>query len=730
MCIGGRWPAAFNCSMMRTTIVSLFLSFSFPALSQTLEDIWAFKYAARPGGNIKWYLDDDFYTDLTPKGDLVKIAVGVQTQETLVTADKLRYDGKNLSITDYEFSQDGKRLLIFTTPQKLYRHSATFVAYVYDFSAQQLYVLNEGRPVFLPTLLPDGQNAAFVHENNLYLQEIKTGKTTALTQDGKKNHVINGHTDWVYEEEFGFTQAYFPSASGRYLAYYRFDESGVPEFSMPLYKGLYPENYTFKYPKAGDPNAAVSIHFYDLKEKRTIKADLGAETDVYFPRIKWAGERLLVMKMNRLQNRNEIFRVDPATGKARLLFTETDEAYIEQPADDTWIFLPDDTFLWQSERDGYNHVYRYDLEGRLLNRVTGGEWDVTEIYGQDGRTLYFQSYSARSTEREIYRVDLKGGERKPVMESAAPGWHGATFSPRCRYFIHTFSDVSTPTITTLRTADGRLVRVINDNAAVKQELEKLKLAPKEFFTLKAADGQTELNAWMLKPKDFDPGKKYPVWMNLYGGPGSQQVVNRYDGSNGMWYQMLAQKGIVSVCVDNRGTGGKGARFKKCTYKQLGKLETEDQIAAARYLAGLPFVDPQRIGIWGWSFGGYMSTLCITKGADVFAAAIAVAPVTNWRYYDTIYTERFLQTPQLNPQGYDDNSPIHFADKLKGKYLIVHGTADDNVHAQNAYEMIDALVAADKSFQMFLYPDRDHGIYGGNTRLHLYRLMTEFIEKNL
>jgi dipeptidyl-peptidase-4 len=317
-----------------------------------------------------------------------------------------------------------------------------------------------------------------------------------------------------------------------------------------------------------------------------------------------------------------------------------------------------------------------------------------------------------------------------VLKNSEPGWHSAAFSPNCSYFIHSYSNVSTPTVTVLRSVAGEPIRTLADNAKTKDELAKLKLGFKEFVTFKAADGVTELNAWILKPADFDPSKKYPVWMNLYGGPGSQQVTNRYDGTNALWYQMLANKGIVSVCVDNRGTGGKGAKFKKSTYRQLGKLETEDQIAAAQQLARLPYVDAKRIGIWGWSFGGYMSTLCITKGADVFAAAIAVAPVTNWRYYDTIYTERFLQTPQRNAAGYDDNSPINFADKLKGKYLIVHGTADDNVHAQNAYEMIDALVAAGKQFDMFLYPDRDHGIYGGNTRLHLYRLMTDFIEKNL
>ncbi len=701
------------------------------AFAQTLEDIWSFKYIARPAGNIQWYIDDNFYTDVTPANDVVKISVATQTQETLVLGSKLidPKTQKNISIEEYSFSGDGKKILLSTAPQKLYRHSATYVCYVFDTETQKIYSLNDGKPVFLPTLFPDGKNVGFVYENNIYVQDLASGKIVALTNDGKKNHVINGHTDWVYEEEFGFTQAFFPSPSGRFVAFYRFDESGVPEFSMPLYKGLYPENYTFKYPKAGEPNAVVTLFFYDLKEKKTLPIDFGAETDVYFPRIKWAGETLFVMKMNRLQNKNEVFSVKPGA-KPKLLFTETDEAYIEQPSDDTWIFLSDNTFLWQSERDGFNHVYRYDFDGKLLNQVTKGEWDVTEIYGNDDAKLYFQSYSQKSTEREIYKINIKGGERELVVKNIEPGWHSATFSPKCSYFIHKYSNVSTPTLTVLRSAAGELIRTLNDNAKVKDELAKLKLANKEFITLKAADGLTDLNAWILKPVDFDPSKKYPVWMNLYGGPGSQQVVNRYDGTNDMWYQILAQKGIISVCVDNRGTGGKGAKFKKSTYKQLGKLETEDQIAAAKHLASLAYVDAKRIGIWGWSYGGHMSSLCITKGADVFAAAIAVAPVTNWRFYDTIYTERFMQTPQLNPTGYDDNSPIHFADRLKGKYLIVHGTADDNVHAQNAYEMIDALVAAGKQFQMFLYPDRDHGIYGGNTRLHLYRLMTDFIEKNL
>ena len=515
------------------------------------------------------------------------------------------------------------------------------------------------------------------------------------------------------------------------LAFLRFDESEVPEFSMDIFgKELYPTQQVFKYPKAGEKNALVTLYLYNLQTKIKKPIDLGGKAQYYIPRIKWTEEAntLSVITLNRHQNNLNLVFVDGNSLTSKRILNEKDAAYID--ITDNLTFLKDNSFIWTSEKDGYNHIYHYTSSGKLINQVTKGLWEVTNYYGYNSKTkrIFYQSVEDGSINRTIYSIQLNGKGKKRL--SANTGTNNAEFSNSFHYYINTYSDAKTPPIYTLhQAATGKQLKEIKNNNDVLTLLTNFTTSPKEFFTLKTKNG--EFNAWIIKPANFDTNKTYPLFMYQYSGPGSQQVANHWNGANDYWYQILAQKGYIIVCVDGRGTGYKGAAFKKVTYKELGKYEIEDQIEAAKELGKRNYIDKNRIGIWGWSFGGYMSSLAITKGADVFKMAIAVAPVTSWRFYDTVYTERYMQTPQENANGYDENSPINHVEKLKGAYLLVHGTGDDNVHVQNTMRMINALVEANKQFDLFVYPDRTHGIYRGkNTRLHLYTKMTDFIEKKL
>ena len=540
--------------------------------------------------------------------------------------------------------------------------------------------------------------------------------------------IINGVTDWVYEEEFSFVRAFEWSPDGAKIAFLRFDESQVPEFSMDIYDHtLYPQNDIFKYPKAGENNSVVTLHLVDVNTKRINKVDLG--NPYYIPRIKWKNnpDELAVQTINRRQDDLELYSVNAKKNTVSLLLEETDKAYLDITDDLT--FLDDDSFIWTSERDGHNHIYLYTKEGKLKNQVTKGNWEVTQYYGYDkkGDRIYYQSTENGSINRDVYSIDSKGKVKKRLTDRE--GTNSADFSTDFTYFINTFSSASTPPVFTLHEAKtGKKLKEIKDNGTLLQKLDGYKISPKEFSTISINDN--DLNMWMIKPMDFDPAKKYPLLMFQYSGPGSQSVKNSWMGSNDYWYEMLASEGYIIACVDGRGTGFKGRDFKKVTYKELGKYEVEDQIAAARKLSELPYIDADRTGIWGWSYGGFMSSNCILKGNDVFEMAIAVAPVTSWRFYDTIYTERFMRTPQENPSGYDENSPLSYPELLKGKYLLIHGSADDNVHVQNSMRLIEALIQANKQFDWAIYPDKDHGIYGGNTRLQLYTKMTNFIISNL
>ncbi|MFT7352202.1 MAG: dipeptidyl-peptidase-4 [Flavobacterium sp.] len=632
-------------------------------------------------------------------------------------------------IDSYTFSSDEKKILIANNSQQIFRRSFTADYFLYDTTTKKLKAVLDN--VQEPTFSPDGTKIAFAKENNLFVLDLATNATVAITSDGKKNAIINGITDWVYEEEFSFVRAYDWSTDSKKIAFIRFDESQVPEFSMNIYKkDLYPTVETFKYPKAGEKNAEVSLHIYSLESKNTKKIDISKYNDYYIARLQWTKDANIVSAqvLNRHQDVLDLLFVDANSSKTSVVLSEKDKAYVD--VTDNLTFLKDNSFIWTSEKDGFNHIYLYDKNGKLKNQVTKGNWEVTNYYGfnEKSATVYYQSVENGSINRDVYKISLDG--KNKVRLSSQTGTNSATFSPNFEYFINTFSNVTTPTVYTLNTSkDGKLLQTIVENTDLSQKLKSYNLPTKEFLEITTEKG-IKLNAWMIKPKDFDPSKKYPVFMYQYSGPGSQEVANRWLTSNDYWFMMLAQQGYIIACVDGRGTGFKGADFKKVTQLQLGKYEVEDQIDAAKVFGKYNYVDAARIGIFGWSYGGFMSSNCILKGADVFKMAIAVAPVTNWRFYDSIYTERYMQTPQENASGYDDNSPINFTNLLKGNYLLIHGSADDNVHVQNSMQMIESLVQANKQFDWAIYPDKNHGIYGGKTRIQLYNKMTKFIKEKL
>ena len=634
----------------------------------------------------------------------------------------------SLKFNDYKFNSTENKILLKVKSEPIYRYSEKSFVYAYDLKNQNLIKINDQK-ISLPEFSPDGKMISYIYNNNVYIYNMFSGETTMCTKDGKKNKIIYGATDWVYEEEFALVKGYEWSHDSKYLAYYRFDESNVKEFSMDIFnQNLYPTQEKFKYPKAGEENSLVSLFILDVNKKISIEIKEEKEKFEYTPRIYWTKDsnKLCFLKLNRYQNHLKLFFANPESGKTSLIYEEIDSAYID--IHDNINFL-ENGFIWSSEKDGYNHLYRYSYDLKKMSQITKGEFEVTKFYGIDEnkRVLYFQSNEKSELEKHIYSIKIDGSNKKNLTNYK--GINNAMFSNSFDYFINTNSKANEPNYITLNNKKGKLIRVLKGSEKLKKTLSEYNLSKKEFFTFET-DYDVSLNGWMIKPPDFDANNKYPVLMYVYGGPGNQQVLDSWGGRNYMWYQYLAQKDIIIVCVDNRGTGGRGANFKKCTYKELGKLETEDQIAANKYLATLNYIDKSKIGIWGWSYGGYMSSLCLLKGNDIFNFAIAVAPVTNWRFYDTIYTERYMRTPQENPNGYDLNSPINYIKQLKGNYLLIHGSADDNVHYQNTMEMISELVKENKQFDLFIYPDKNHSIYGGNTRLHLMTKITDFVIKNL
>ena len=716
---------------------SLFICFLITALSSaqnkeiTLDAIWNGTFRTEGMQSLHSMNNGKHYSVINYENG--STAIDVYDYKTLSKVETLLRSSDLAGISnfsDYTFSKDESKIVLATEVESIFRRSTLGIFYVYDTKNKSLVKISEEK-IQEPTLSPDGKKVAYGLHNNLFVKDFESNQTTQFTFDGEKNKIINGITDWVYEEEFSFVRAFEWNADGTHIAFIRFDETEVPEFSMDMYgTGLYPDQSVFKYPKAGEANALVSLHIYDLKSKKVNDVKVSKSyADFYIPRIKWTNDAniLSAQYTNRHQNELDLWMINANDMTSKLVLAEKDKAYVD--VTDNLTFLKDNSFIWTSEMDGYNHIYHYSKDGKLINRVTKGPWEVTNYYGFDEKNniVFYQSVENGSINRDVYSININGKNKKRLTQKE--GTNAADFSANFTYFINSFSSATAAPEYTLHTAkDGKLVTVIKDNTALEKALQAYHLPAKEFSTI-AVNGN-DLNMWIIKPADFDASKTYPLFLYQYSGPGSQSVENKWNSANDYWYYYLAQQGYIIACVDGRGTGFKGAEFKKVTQNELGKYEVEDQIQAAKQLGALDYIDQNRIGIWGWSYGGFMSSNALFKGNDVFKMAIAVAPVTSWRYYDTIYTERYMTTPQENPSGYDENSPIFHVDKLKGNFLLIHGSADDNVHVQNTMQMVEALVQANKQFEWMIYPDKNHGIYGGNTRLHLYTKMTNYIKDNL
>lgn len=728
--------------MKKIKLIALSLMLFQTAFSQkqlSLEDIWLKNEFSikRPAGFTP-LKDGKSYAQITDNAvtktaDILiyDYATGIVT-DTLVPGRLLipQDSTKPITVTDFALSESEYLLLFPTAVEKIYRRSSLANYFYYDRAAKTLKPLSTKGKQQSPSISPNGTRIAFVRDNNIYMKDVSTGTETAVTTDGKKNEIINGVTDWVYEEEFSFVKAYQWSSDGQYLAYYRFDEREVPEYTIQYFNDTYPENYTYKYPKVGEKNSVVSIFIYNVSTGHSVPVNIGAEKDQYIPRIKWIGDSrdLCVFRMNRLQNKLELLKADASTGKSSIFYKEENKRYIEIN-DDITFFNHNQNFLWVSSKNGYNHIYYYSIGGKQILQVTHGNWDVTAFYGFDDKKgfLYFQNAEVSPMQRQVYSIRVDGSNKKLLTPWS--GTNNAVFNPVLNYFLLSHSSADSVPSYSICNINGRVIRTLEKNTELKTKLADYSLSKKEFFTFPLADS-TMLNGWMMKPVDFNPAKKYPVLMYVYGGPGSQQVVDAFDLNNSLFYNYLNQHGYIVACVDNRGTGARGEEFMKMTYLHLGKYETEDQISAAKYLASQKFVDGTRIGIMGWSYGGYMSALCLEHGAGIFKSAVSIAPVTNWKFYDSIYTERYMRTLKENKDGYEEMAPMNSADKIKGHLLLVHGLADDNVHYQNSAEFMKNLYKNNVKFQQLTFPDKNHGISGGNTRYYLFTQIADFLFSNL
>lgn len=701
--------------------IAVFASVSFFSQEITLDKIYSGYYRGKAISGIASLKDGENYAVIEREGIVKYSYKTTEKVGTLVQG----------SFESYTFSDDESKILLQKESEPIYRHSFLGKFDVKDVKSGKIISLNNGNFVQEPKFSPNGNLIAFVVDNNLFYQDLNSGKITQITFDGKKNAIINGIGDWVYEEEFGHADFYQWSKGSDAIIFVKSDETKVPEINIPIYgKNLYPKLMTYKYPKAGEENSAVSAHLYQINSGKTLNLNLSSFENYYIPQVfaKAKNDEVALATSNRHQNKVDILKVNTTNGAVSKLLTETDNAWIETD-NLTLEFLDDNSFLWASERDGNRHLYWYDANGKPKKQVTKGNWEITEYYGfnQNSKEVFLQTTEKGSINKVVSKFNIVTG--KSQLLSQAEGNNSAAFSNNYSYFIENSSSAKKPYTYTLKDGNGKSLKELQNNDALLSKLNADNFVVKEFINIPNEAGD-QMNAYIMKPKNFDPNKKYPLFMFQYSGPGSQQVANSWDGGNGLWFNHLVQKGYIVACVDGRGTGYKGTKYKKVTYKNLGKYEIEDQIAAAKWLGNQSYIDKSRIGIFGWSFGGYMASLAMTKGADVFKVGIAVAPVTNWRYYDSIYTERFLQTPQENAEGYDQNSPTTFANLLKGKFLLIHGTADDNVHFQNSMEFSEALIQNKKQFEFMAYPDKNHGIYGGQTRPQLYKKMTDFILENL
>ncbi|MBP5514158.1 MAG: S9 family peptidase [Bacteroidaceae bacterium] len=722
---------------------SHFLTFNSFAANIDLKDLCSGKYSAKRIYGVHPLNDGERYSQLSPDSKQI-VAYSFKTGEkesTLFDVAQTRGKVKLERIDGYIISPDEKNILIQTQTQSIYRRSKTAVYYIYNMVNRTLTPLSDGGPQECPVWSPDGYMVAFVRDNNIFLVKLLFNNSESqVTKDGKFNHIINGKPDWVNEEEFVTDRSLTFNADNTMLCWIRYDETDVPTFSFPWYKGMspekkeyltYPGSYEYKYPMAGEQNSRVSVLSFDIKSHQTRTLQVPLDKDGYIPRIFPTSDasKLAVVTLNRHQDRMDIYMANPRSTEARLAVRDEVKHYIGENAYNQMLFI-DGGFILCSERDGWNHIYHYDLNGNLKKQVTSGNYAVTDFYGYDDKTgsYFYASTQEGVTRRAIYKTDVKG---KVVKISAKPGTNSAVFSKSMKYFMNVYSNISTPPVTTLCDQSGRTLKTLIDNKELVDKLAGLNLGQREFFSFRTSNG-TELNGYMVRPSDFKPSNRYPVILFQYSGPGSQQVLDSWNAGNmgGCLYeQYLAQRGFISVCVDGRGTGGRGADFEKQTYLKLGQMEAQDQVEAALYMASISYVDKNRIGIWGWSYGGFCTLMSMSEGRPVFAAGVAVAPPTCWRYYDSVYTERFMRTPQENPDGYDV-SAISRAPQLSGNLLICHGLADDNVHFRNTAEYVEALVQADKDFKMQSYTNRNHSIYGGNTRYHLFRQITQWFEREM
>ncbi len=687
--------------------------------------------------SVRWMPDglhwSTIESDSAGHSELWRVDARTGQREKLVSAAELIKSDSDepMRIEGYTFSADGRRLLIFAESQQVWRARTKGRYYVFDFPTRRLLPVSDGDGwQMFAKLSPDARQVAFVRENDLFVSDLSSGEEQRLTFDGSET-IINGTTDWVYEEELGLRDAFRWSPDGSRLAYWRFDQSPIRTYWLVDAMPLYPELNGVRYPKAGEANSTVRVGSIELASGETTWFDIGADEDIYIARMEWAAssDEVVIQRLNRHQSQLDLLLGDARTGETSLLFSERDEAWLNANNDLHWI---DDGqgFTWTSDRDGFSHVYLYDRSGRMVRQLTRGSWDVTAFHGVDEETgrIFFTAASESPLTRSVYWAPLDGRDMTRI--AGGRGTHSARFSPDFALFTDTYSSIGTPPITSLRrVADGEEVRALEDNAELVGKLDALDLREPEFFTVQAEDGST-LNAWIIKPRDFDPGQTYPLLLYVYGGPGSQTVRDAWGGTRYLWHQMLVRDGILVASVDNRGTGARGREFEKQVYLRLGQLETADQLAAVRQLGDLPYVDASRVGIWGWSYGGYMALMTSLLGGNQVAAAIAGAPVTSWELYDTIYTERFMRTPQENPEGYSLGAPLSHAEGLEGELLIIHGMADDNVHPQNTLKMISELEQAGKQFDMRLYPGQRHGVRGSVLSVNLYEMMTRFLHRTL
>ena len=701
--------------------ISILASVAFFSQEITLDKIYSGYYRGKGISGISSLKNGENYI-VIEQGGIAKYSYRTTQKEGNIV---------NGNFQSYIFNDDESKILLLKESEPIYRHSFLGKFDVKDLKSGKVLNLNNGNFVQEPNFSPDGSKVAFIADNNLFYQDLNSDKITQITTDGKKNSVLNGLADWVYEEEFGHAKLYEWTKNSDAIVFVKSNESEVPEMSIPIYgKQLYPSEMRFKYPKAGENNSVVSAQLYRLDSAKTIALNLSNFKNYYIPDVyKTAkADEIILITSERLQNASDVLKVNTKTGAVTKLFTESDKRWIDTD-NVTLEFLTDNSFIWGAERDGNRHLYWYDQNGKLKKQITKGDWEVTNYYGYNPKTqeVFIQTTQQGSINKVVSKVNINTG--KTTLISNSTGTNSANFSQNYNYFIETSSSAAKPYTYVLKDGNGKTLKELQNNEEQLKKLQQDNMVTKEFMTIPNEAGD-QMNAWVMKPKDFDPNKKYPLFMFQYSGPGSQQVSNSWDQGNGLWFNHLVQKGYIVACVDGRGTGYKGTEYKKTTYLNLGKFEIDDQIAAAKWFGKQSYINKDRIGIFGWSYGGYMASLALTKGADVFKTGIAVAPVTNWRYYDSIYTERFMRTPQENPGGYDDNSPTSYANLLKGKYLLIHGTADDNVHFQNSMEFSEALIQNNKQFEFMAYPDKNHGIYGGQTRPQLYKKMTNFLLENL